>query len=91
MEYNIDHRTKVLALKLYAKTRHYRDRRIDIPTISFEDLKVPFQDKNIMDMRNLGICVLSTDNEGKPGAMLHKEYADLNITEFQSSLKNLHK
>lgn len=83
----MEHRTKVFALKLYAKTKSYRKGYIDIPAISFEELGVVFQDKNILDLRNLGICALSNDKQGKPGVMMRKEYADLNITEFQNTLK----
>lgn len=83
----MEHRTKVFALKLYAKTKAGRKGYIDIPTISFAELGVVFQDKNIMDLRNIGICVLSSDKQGNPGVMMCENYADMNVAEFQNTLK----
>ena len=79
----MEQRTKVLALRLWSKTISERRGYVDIPSISFNSMGVAFHDKNIMDLRNMGICVLSSDKQGLPGIMMCSNYADMSISDFQ--------
>jgi len=78
------HRLKNIALRLFVLTRK---KRIDstsryIPTISWHELNVPFQDIAVMDLRQMGVLRLSGD-----GVMLDQRFADMNTNEFQEYIK----
>ena len=82
------HRRKLLALRLHSLTHHKHIPGCDIPTISFEDLEVPFQAPIAMDLRNAGLCAISSDN-GKCGMRLKSEYVGLTMKQYIEILKAL--
>lgn len=79
-----------LALRLHAKTKSMYIAYCDIPTISFEELGVAFQAPIAMDLRNAGICSLSsTSRESLPGLIMRKHYIEMSTLEFRKELKIL--
>lgn len=52
------------------------------PTVSFEDLRLPFQDYHCLDLREKGFVVLGTDEVGRPGVALNRMYRGLTAIEF---------
>ncbi|MBR2302055.1 MAG: hypothetical protein IKA41_08930 [Bacteroidaceae bacterium] len=86
------HQRKLLALRLHAKTKNKYVPHCDIPTFSFEELGVVFQAPIAMDLRNAGICVLSTTSKDRlPGLRMREEFVGMTITQFIKELnrKNL--
>ncbi len=83
------HRRKLLALRLLSLTKHKHIPECDIPTISFEDLEVLFQAPIAMDLRNVGLCSLSCDYNGKCGLRLKREYVGLTMKQYIEILKGL--
>lgn len=83
------HRRKLLALRLFNLTRYYHIPECDIPTISFDDLEVPFQAPIAMDLRNIGLCSLSCDEHCKCGLRLKREYVGLTMKQYIEILKGL--
>lgn len=79
-----DHRLKNIALRLFVQTRKKRGDSTSryIPTISWNELNVPFQDIAVMDLRQMGILRLSDD-----GVMLEQRFADMSTNEFQQYIK----
>ena len=79
-----DHRLKNIALRLFVQTRKKRGESTSryIPTISWNELNVPFQDIAVMDLRQMGILRLSGD-----GVMLEQRFADMSTNEFQQYIK----
>ena len=79
-----DHRLKNIALRLFVLTRKKRGDSTSryIPTISWHELNVPFQDIAVMDLRQMGILRLSGD-----GVMLEQRLADMSTNEFQEYIK----
>lgn len=79
-----DHRLKNIALRLFVLTRKKRSDSTSryIPTISWHELKVPFQDIAVMDLRQMGVLRLSGD-----GVMLEQRFADMSTNEFQEYIK----
>jgi len=79
-----DHRLKNIALRLFVLTRKKRSDTTSryIPTISWHELNVPFQDIAVMDLRQMGILRLSGD-----GVMLEQRLADMSTNEFQEYIK----
>jgi hypothetical protein len=79
-----DHRLKNIALRLFVQTRKKRGDSTSryIPTISWNELNVPFQDIAVMDLRQMGILRLSGD-----GVMLEQRFADMSTNEFQEYIK----
>ena len=82
------HRRKLLAVRLHSLTHQKHIPGCDIPTISFDDLEVPFQAPITMDLRNAGLCDLSSD-DGKCGLRLKKEYVGLTMKQYVEILKQL--
>lgn len=62
------------------------DRKKQGTCVSFEDLRIPFQDYHIMDLRERHLVTLGVNNGSKPGAMLHREYRDMTMGEFSEML-----
>lgn len=83
------HRRKLLALRLFSLTDKKHIPGCDIPTISFEDLEVPFQATIAMDLRNVGLCSLSCDVDGGYGLRLKREYVGLTMKQYIEILKGL--
>jgi len=79
-----DHRLKNIALRLFVLTRKKRSDTTSryIPTISWHELNVPFQDIAVMDLRQMGILRLSGD-----GVMLDHRFADMSTNDFQEYIK----
>ena len=79
-----DHRLKNIAMRLFVLTRKKRSDTTSryIPTISWHELNVPFQDIAVMDLRQMGILRLSGD-----GVMLDQRFADMSTNEFQEYIK----
>jgi hypothetical protein len=79
-----DHRLKNIALRLFVLTRKKRSDTTSryIPTISWHELNVPFQDIAVMDLRQMGVLRLSGD-----GVMLEQRFADMSTNEFQEYIK----
>lgn len=79
-----DHRLKNIALRLFVQTRKKRGDSTSryIPTISWNELNVPFQDIAVMDLRQMGVLRLSGD-----GVMLDQRFADMSTNEFQEYIK----
>ena len=79
-----DHRLKNIALRLFVLTRKKRSDSTSryIPTISWNELNVPFQDIAVMDLRQMGVLRLSGD-----GVMLDHRFADMSTNEFQEYIK----
>ena len=79
-----DHRLKNIALRLFVLTRKKRSDITSryIPTISWHELNVQFQDIAVMDLRQMGVLRLSGD-----GVMLDQRFADMNTNEFQQYIK----
>ena len=79
-----DHRLKNIALRLFVLTRKKRSDITSryIPTISWHELNVPFQDIAVMDLRQMGVLRLSGD-----GVMLEQRFADMSTNEFQEYIK----
>ena len=79
-----DHRLKNIALRLLVLTRKKRSDSTSryIPTISWHELNVQFQDIAVMDLRQMGVLRLSGD-----GVMLEQRLADMNTNEFQQYIK----
>ena len=79
-----DHRLKNIALRLFVLTRKKRSDSTSryIPTISWNELNVPFQEIAVMDLRQMGVLRLSGD-----GAMLEQRFADMSTNEFQEYIK----
>ena len=79
-----DHRLKNIALRLFVLTRKKRSDITSryIPTISWHELNVPFQDIAVMDLRQMGILRLSGN-----GVMLEQRLADMSTNEFQEYIK----
>lgn len=79
-----DHRLKNIALRLFVQTRKKRGDSTSryIPTISWKELNVPFQDIAVMDLRQMGVLRLSGD-----GVMLDQRFADMSTNEFQEYIK----
>ena len=79
-----EHRLKNIALRLFVQTRKKRGDSTSryIPTISWHELNVPFQDIAVMDLRQMGVLRLSGD-----GVMLDQRFADMNTNEFQQYIK----
>ena len=68
------------ALRLFLLTK--KRRKGDIPVISFDDLGVPFQDSDILDLRNKGLCSLGTDQYGRCGVSISPECDRMDTNEF---------
>lgn len=83
------HRRKLLALRLFSLTNKKHIPGRDIPTISFEDLGVPFQAPIAMDLRNVGLCSLSCDADWECGLRLKREYVGLTMKQYVETLKGL--
>lgn len=83
------HRRKLLALRLFSLTQYKHIPECDIPTISFDDLEVPFQAPIAMDLRNVGLCSLSCDVDGECGLRLKREYVGLTMKQYIEILKGL--
>lgn len=82
------HQRKLLALRLHEKTKSRYVPHCDIPTFSFEELGVVFQAPIAMDLRNAGICVLSTTSKDRlPGLRMREEFVGMTITQFVKELK----
>lgn len=62
------------------------DRKRRGTCVSFDDLGLPFQDYHVMDLREKKLVTLGVDNTGKPGAMLHREYRDMAMSDFNEML-----
>lgn len=79
-----EHRLKNIALRLFVLTRKKRSDTTSryIPTISWHELNVPFQDIAVMDLRQMRILRLSGD-----GVMLEQRFADMSTNEFQEYIK----
>jgi hypothetical protein len=79
-----DHRLKNIALRLFVLTRKKRSDSTSryIPTISWHELNVQFQDIAVMDLRQMGVLRLSGD-----GVMLEQRLADMDTNEFQQYIK----
>lgn len=79
-----DYRLRNIALRLFVITRKKRNGSTSryIPTISWHELNVPFQDIAVMDLRQMGVLRLSGD-----GVMLAQHLADMNTDEFQQYIK----
>lgn len=79
-----DHRLKNIALRLFVLTRKKRSTSTSryIPTISWHELNVQFQDIAVMDLRQMGVLRLSGD-----GVMLEQRFADMSTNEFQEYIK----
>ena len=79
-----DHRLKNIALRLFVLTRKKRGDSTSryIPTISWHELNVQFQDIAVMDLRQMGVLRLSGD-----GVMLEQRLADMSTNEFQQYIK----
>jgi hypothetical protein len=79
-----DHRLKNIALRLFVQTRKKRSDSTSryIPTISWHELNVQFQDIAVMDLRQMGVLRLSGD-----GVMLEQRFADMSTNEFQEYIK----
>lgn len=79
---------KLLALRLYEKTKSRYVPHCDIPTFSFEELGVVFQAPIAMDLRNAGICVLSTTSKDRlPGLRMRGEFVGMTTTQLIKELK----
>ena len=79
-----DYRLKNIALRLFVQTRKKRGDNTSryIPTISWYELNVQFQDIAVMDLRQMGVLRLSGD-----GVMLDQRFADMSTNEFQEYIK----
>ena len=79
-----NHRLKNIALRLFVQTRKKRGDSTSryIPTISWHELNVQFQDIAVMDLRQMGVLRLSGD-----GVMLGQRFADMSTNEFQEYIK----
>ena len=79
-----EHRLKNIALRLFILTRKKRSDSTShyIPSISWTELNVQFQDIAVMDLRQMGILRLSGD-----GVMLDHRFADMSTNEFQEYVK----
>jgi hypothetical protein len=77
-------RVKNIALRLFVLTRKKKGDSTSryIPTISWHELNVPFQDIAVMDLRQMGVLRLSGD-----GVMLEQRLADMSTNEFQEYIK----
>jgi hypothetical protein len=62
------------------------DRKKHGVCVSFEDLRIPFQDYHAMDLREKHLVTLGVDNNGRPGAILHREYRDMTMGDFNEML-----
>ena len=82
---------KEVAQRVYMRTREKRDNEgcLDIPAVSFDELKLPFQHPLVMDLRDLGFLALSSTKDGKCGVILREPYASLTRVEFNDFLKKL--
>lgn len=76
----MENKTKQKALKLFTLTNKRRNG--DVPVISFFDLEVEFQDPNILDLRDMGICTLGIDKCGHCGVSMRPEYASMSFHDF---------
>lgn len=83
-----EHRVRNIALRLFVITRKKRSDSTSryIPTISWNELNVPFQDIAVMDLRQMGVLRLSGD-----GVMLDQRFADMSTNEFQEYIKERRK
>lgn len=79
-----DFRVSNVALRLFVLTRKKRSGTTSqyIPSISWTELNVPFQDIAVMDLRQMGVLRLSGD-----GVMLEHRFADMSTNEFQEYIK----
>jgi len=79
-----DHRLKNIALRLFVLTRKKRSDSTSryIPTISWHELNVQFQDIAVMDLRQMDVLRLSGD-----GVMLEQRFAEMSTNEFQEYIK----
>lgn len=79
-----DHLLKNIALRLFVLTRKKRSDSTSryIPTISWHELNVQFQDIAVMDLRQMGVLRLSGD-----GVMLEQRFVDMSTNEFQEYIK----
>ena len=79
-----DYKVRNVALRLFVLTRKKRNGSTSryIPTVSWRELNVPFQDIAIMDLRQMGVLRLSGD-----GVMLESRLVDMNTNEFQEYIK----
>ena len=79
-----DYRVRNVALRLFLLTRKKRNGSTSryIPTVSWRELNVPFQDIAIMDLRQMGVLRLSGD-----GVMLESRLVDMSTNEFQEYIK----
>lgn len=84
-------KSKLLARNIYIMTRNKRnnDITLDVPTISFDELKVPFQYCYVMDLRDIGILHLSGTTDGNCGVSLKRIYADMTYGDFCEELRRL--
>lgn len=62
------------------------DRKKHGVCVSFSDLKIPFQDYRVMDMREKRLVTLGVDDNGRPGAILRREYRDMTMKDFNEML-----
>lgn len=82
---------KEVAHRVYMRTREKRSKEggLDIPAVSFDELKLPFQHELIMDLRDLGILAQSSTKEGKCGVFLKEPYSSMTYAEFKDFLNEL--
>lgn len=78
-------KTRSLAIRLSVLSRK-RYSGTMVPCISFEELRVPFQDTRLMDLRARGFLTLSSGSDGQ-GVQLKRIYLDMPASEFYELLK----
>lgn len=49
-------------------------------------MKIPFQDYHVMDIREKHLVTLGVDYNGRPGVILHREYRNMTMGEFNEML-----
>ena len=83
-EEKYDYKVRNVALRLFVLTRKKRNGSTSryIPTVTWKELNVPFQDIAVMDLRQMGVLRLSGD-----GVMLESRLVDMSTNEFQEYIK----
>ena len=80
----------MLALQIWSTTRQKWDNLLsDVPSVSFDELGIPFQYPLIMDLREQGILHLTSTRDGSCGVALERMYAELTMPEFHAEIKRL--
>lgn len=81
---------RMLAIQIWSATRRKWDNLLsDVPSVSFDELGVPFQYPLIMDLREQGILHLTSTTDGSCGVALKRMYAELTMSEFHAEIKRL--